>query len=177
MRPTPALSVLVAPGVALLLACAEAPTAPVSPPEVALDASTEAPLTVSSDDMGVLANLKVPFSQIAFVPCANEGSGEDVYIEGLLHIIVKLGATHYQPMGATGVGLSTGDIYRATGVTRESTWTGEGGFPFVNTRVNNFFLVGPGTGNNYRVHETIHFTFNANGEPTAEVANINVTCD
>jgi len=42
--------------------------------------------------------------------------------------------------------------------------------------VNNFYMIGQGPGNNFKVHETYHYTIDANGELTAFVDNFSVTC-
>jgi len=42
--------------------------------------------------------------------------------------------------------------------------------------VNNFYMIGQEPNNNFKVHETFHFTINANGEVTAFADNFSVTC-
>jgi hypothetical protein len=132
---------------------------------------------------GVIVNNAFPFEQMEFVGCANGGTGEFVLLTGLLHVLVtetvdakgRLHTTvHFQPMGATGIGLTTGDVYRATGVTRET----DNGFeiPFEATYVNNFRIIGRGKGNNLLIHEVIHVTVNARGEVTVLVEHISVEC-
>ena len=37
---------------------------------------------------GVNTNIKVPFSQNVFVPCANGGAGEILSISGKLHVLI-----------------------------------------------------------------------------------------
>lgn len=134
-----------------------------------------APLTAANAE--VIENLKVPVAQSVFVPCANDGAGEDVTLEGPLHILVTLtindnhvsGVEHFQPQNVKGVGQTTGDVYQATGVSREQF-----GGSFVNgvfeaTAINNFRIIGPGRGNNLLVHAVTHITVNANGDVTASV--------
>jgi hypothetical protein len=130
----------------------------------------------------VTTNEQIPFSLIAFVPCANDGAGEDVLVTGTLHVLthVTIDAQgglhvkqHFQPQGATGVGLTTGDTYRATGVTQEEfNFTGG----FTDTFINNFRWIGQGPNNNLLVHQTIHVTITPNGEITSEVENTSVEC-
>ena len=68
-------------------------------------------ITITTNDF-------VPFAQVVFVPCANGGAGEVVLISGTLHIQQHITINdnranvkiHFQPQGATGVGLTTGDI-------------------------------------------------------------------
>jgi hypothetical protein len=133
----------------------------------------------------VTQNVKVPLDTTVFVPCANGGAGEEVHLTGELHMLATLtedGAGgmhikwHSQPQGVSGVGLITGDKYRGTGVTQEETNIRPGGFPYEDTFVNNFRIIGQGKGNNYLVHQVLHVTINANGEITAEVDNYSVEC-
>ena len=134
---------------------------------------------------GVIVNIAEPFEQLVSIPCADGGSGEDVLLTGFLHILVTetLDAkgrphltAHFQPMGVAGTGLTTGDVYRATGITRET----DNGFafavPFEVTFVNNFRIIGPGTGNNLLIHQVFHMTVDANGFVTAFVDLLSAEC-
>src|SRR5262245_34548700 len=77
----------------------------------------------------VVTNVSIPFAGFSvFVPCANGGAGEQIVgTGGSLHIRISLtvngnnvsGEDHAQPQGATLVGLVTGTIYHATGVTQD----------------------------------------------------------
>jgi hypothetical protein len=69
--------------------------------------------------------------------------------------------------------LTTGDRYAATGETQD-TFNAHAGVEY--TFVNNFKIIGQGPGNNFLVHETYHYTFNANGELTVELDNFSVEC-
>ena len=131
----------------------------------------------------VVVNTGVPFELVVVVPCANGGAGEEVVLTGLLHVLVSetvdargnLHSTvHLQPMGATGIGLTTGDVYRATGVTRETVNGLE--IPFEATFVNNFRVIGPRTGNNLLVHQVSHVTVNAQGVVTVLFDLLDVDC-
>jgi hypothetical protein len=122
---------------------------------------------------GVLFNGAEPFEQAVSVPCANGGAGEDVLLTGFIHVLITgtLDAsgslhttTHFQPMGVSGVGLTTGDVYRATGLTRDQANGLD--VPFEETFVNNFRIIGPGKGNNLLIQEIAHVTFDANGQLT-----------
>ena len=134
-------------------------------------------LTITTNDF-------VPFALIAFVPCANGGAGELVLVQGTLHLQDHITIngnrasikTHAQPQGASGVGLTTGDTYNATGVTQEqdSIPIINGAFEF--TFINNFKIIGQGPNNNLLVHQTIHQTVNANGEVTTFIDNTTVEC-
>ncbi len=134
-------------------------------------------LTITTNDF-------VPFALVAFVPCANGGAGELVLVQGTLHLQDHITIngnranikTHAQPQGASGVGLTTGDTYNATGVTQEqdSIPIINGAFEF--TFINNFKIIGQGPNNNLLVHQTIHQTVNANGEVTTFIDNTTVEC-
>jgi hypothetical protein len=130
----------------------------------------------------VVFNTRFPINLSVAVPCANEGAGEVVELSGDLHDLFSYtidsnGGVHLDvhdnPQGVSGTGLTTGDRYRATGVTRfnlNSTDTMEV------TLVNNFRVIGQGPGNNLLVHDNLHVTVNANGELTASHDNFRVEC-
>lgn len=83
-------------------------------------------------------------------------------------------ATHFNNVGVSGFGLTTGDIYQAAGGDYFVSNSGVTANEF--TFVNNFQMTAPGSGNNLHVHELVHVTVDANGEVTAEVNNITVDC-
>jgi hypothetical protein len=126
---------------------------------------------------------RVPTNLYVPIPCALGGAGESVYLTGDLHIVVHFtldagGGFHveeqYQPQGVTGVGMTSGMKYQATGITRsiENFRT----LPYSNTIINSFRFIGQGPGNNYTLSMTYHITFNANGELTASVVDYRVDC-
>lgn len=127
-------------------------------------------------------NIFEPTELFVYIPCALGGMGEYVYLSGPLHILIFttlnasggfVSKTHFQPQGISGTGQTSGDRYQATGGTQD-IFTGRIGSNY--TYVNNFKIVGQGTGNNYMVHETFHYTVNANGTVTAWVDNYSVEC-
>lgn len=138
-----------------------------------------------SQALAITVNQFVPFAQVVFVPCANGGAGENVLIQGTLHIQQHITINdnrlnfkiHAQPQGVDGVGLVTGDSYQATGVTQEqdSIPLINGAFEF--TFVNNFRLIGQGPDNNLQVHQNVHVTIDANGFITTVVNNTSVDCN
>ena len=119
-----------------------------------------------------------------FVPCAAGGAGEIVDLSGPLHTLVSAtvnnnkasGYFHFQPQGISSVGETTGAKYQATGVTEQSfkssLQNGQANLTFVN----NFRIIGQGPGNNFLVHETLHFTINADGTLTVFHDNFSVDC-
>jgi len=129
-------------------------------------------------------NFTVLLDRFEFVPCANGGAGEFVHLTGRLHVIIQVTLSagrsallysHSQPEEVTGVGLTSGAVYHGTGVTKVSQTFGSQ-FPVTRTFVNSFNLIGPGPNNNFKVHQTIHITINANGTVTAFTDNFSVTC-
>ena len=157
-----------------LAACEGAPAAPPS----------ARPVAPSFAAVRSKTNMSVPVELAVFVQCANGGAGELVQLTGPLHVVSQVTISssghmsvysHFQPQGITGTGLVTGNKYQGTGVTEFKNTFG-GPFPVTSTFVNNFYMIGQGPGNNFRVHETIHLTINANGEPTASIDNFRTTC-
>jgi hypothetical protein len=121
-----------------------------------------------------------------FVSCANNGAGELVDLTGDLHalfivnissagsVIVK---TQFNPQGVIATGEITGNKYQGTGVTQSiSTYDGITSFPYTVSFINNYRLIGQGSGANYLVHSNTHVTVNANGMVTATVDNTRIEC-
>ena len=110
----------------------------------------------------------------AFIPCANGGAGESADGTIDLHTLVTAtvngnnvsGKFHFQPQGGDLVGSVTGDKYRPTGVTQDHFKGSLQNGQFTETFVNNFRIIGQGSGNNFLVHEVFHITINANGDVT-----------
>jgi len=134
----------------------------------------------------VTTNDVIPFEMTVHVDCALGGAGEDVELTGELHVLIvttvsKSGMQHtelhFQPINVSGVGETSGDKYRAVGITRtDMTIDTSDGFPQETTAVNNFYIIGQGPGNNFMVHETFHVTINANGEVTADIDKLIIEC-
>lgn len=89
---------------------------------------------------------------------------------GGFHALIRNG-----PQGVTGVGQTTGNTYQGTGSAHTVQYTGSS-LPAVLTSTRSFKLIGPGPGNNLLVQLVQHLTVNANGEVTAEVDFLRVTC-
>jgi hypothetical protein len=132
----------------------------------------------------VEVNNTTDISITVFIPCAAGGAGEVVDLSGPLHTLISFtinannasGYLHFQPPGITGTGETTGLTYHATGITQQSfsgsLQNGQSNFTFVN----NFRIIGQGPRNNYLVHETMHFTINADGTLTVSFDNLTVDC-
>ena len=126
----------------------------------------------------------IPFDLTVFIPCAAGGTGEEVELSGNLHVLFHVTIngnnavvkTHAQPQGISGIGLTTGRSYQATGVTQDVSKTSASNGQFAFSFVNNFKIIGQGPRNNYLLHETFHVTFNAKGVLTTEVEKFSVEC-
>jgi hypothetical protein len=123
-----------------------------------------------------------PIAIDIFIPCASGGIGEEVLLTGNLHDVFHVTGdgnggfhvkTHDSPQGISGVGLTTGMKYNATGVTQENFAIKVGQH---DTFVNNFRMVGQGPGNNFAVHDNFHITINANGVVTSSHDNFSIAC-
>jgi hypothetical protein len=167
----------IAPAAVVFAGCTDAPTATrpsLAPEKPSLSATA---LTTST---------RFPISLIFFVPCIGSGGPQLVELSGELHDLFHVTVSssgrltlkvHDQPQGVSGVGLTTGAKYHATGVTQEMTHQNQvTGFPFNDTFVNNFRLIGQGPGNNFMVHENLHVTINADGTLTSFHDNFSVEC-
>lgn len=140
--------------------------------------SLKPPPTVFTD------NQILPFSTQVYIPCAAGGAGEFVEISGNLHVVFHVTIngnnaiikSHAQPQGISGVGMTTGLMYQATGVTQDISKSSASNGQYAYSFVNNFRIIGQGPGNNYIVQNLFHVTFNANGELTAEVDNFTSEC-
>ena len=129
-------------------------------------------------------NMSFPVTISVFIPCAAGGTSEVVTLNGNLHVLISTTVNgnhissdmHFQPQGISGVGSVSGNKYQATGITRFSFEADVAGFPFSQTLVNNFKIIGQGPGNNFLVHENFHLTVNADGTVTANVDNFSAEC-
>jgi hypothetical protein len=125
-------------------------------------------------------NEKVPLDQVVDNPC----TGEQIRVTGALHILFHVTEdangglhvqTHFQPRGVSGTGLESGTRYRGVGVTRTGVYIAPGGLRET-TLVDRFYFVSKGPSPNMLQKATIHVTFNANGEPTAELVRLETKC-
>jgi len=131
-----------------------------------------------------VTNTSIPITLDVFVPCANGGAGELIEVSGFLHVLTsttvdKAGGFHFSqqfnPQGVHGFGLTTGDKYNATGLTREDFSTTSSGLQQL-TFINRFDMVGQGPGNNFSVHETEHVTILPDGTVAVSFDNFSITC-
>jgi hypothetical protein len=137
---------------------------------------------VSADSVVSMQNYSIPLTISRMVYCAAGGAGEFVTFTGMLHIVffsveneqgdvVQKSQVNFQDMA--GVGNTTGDIYRATGMSQgiSTLVAGE-----TYTNVNNINIVAQGKGSKFTTHWNFHITQNANGEITADVFNFHEEC-
>lgn len=111
---------------------------------------------------------------IEWVPCANNGAGEPVHLTGKLHIIFTDNIAQFTPQGVEGVGLTTGDMYRGTGMDHESYVETNGAWNL--TSIDNYRIIGVGTDNDLLVHGVFHITINAEGDITSFVDEFSFEC-
>jgi len=126
-----------------------------------------------------------PFDSVVFVPCANGGAGEDVELLGSLNFVFhstfdQAGGMHLQLrsnlQGVSGIGTTTGAKYRGSDSELMEFNVSSDDAPFEGTSVTSMRIVGQGPGNNFVLHESAHFTINANGTITAQFDHFSVDC-
>jgi hypothetical protein len=127
-----------------------------------------------------------PVEFTTFVPCLNGGEGESIALTGTAQFVYvsttdPTGAEHIEELTInqqiSGVGLTSGDVYRLAGVHRSGFNARYGGFPGEFDLINAFHLIRLGGGAVLAVHETSHVTVNATGELSAHVENFSIVCE
>ena len=125
-------------------------------------------------------NETVPVDVIFDNPC----NGEPLHITGEIHILYIVtedanGGIHIQmqiqPQEYTATGLVSGEQYRGVGVSRDEGYIAPGTVREL-THVNHFSMISEGPTANFLQGVTIHHTFNAKGEPTADILSLNFYC-
>ncbi len=115
-----------------------------------------------------------------WVPCANDGLGEQVVGTVDLHLVfhykdgVQTKIVAHAPGGIL-VGQTTGTLFHTTGVTLFLVDNNPDKGAFTDTFVNRFNVVGKG-GVRFWIFDTIHVTVNANGETTANILKTTTSC-
>ena len=173
----------------LLLRMIRANPIPISVVLALTTAGCDAPPTVPVVDPPLFSattetsSVRVPIDIAVFVPCALDGAGEIVTLSGrlrgLFHLTLDAGGGGHivfssNPQGVSGVGETSGERYRGTGISRQTH--NFIGLPFSDTFVNDFRIIGQGAGNNLLIHSNLHLTINANGEITTFVDNFRAEC-
>ena len=118
-----------------------------------------------------------------FVPCGNNGTGEDVHVTGerlriSTVVIDESGGGHVTlhviPSGnLTGVGLTTGDTYRVLGREAVSVEASSAS-TFTGTSMSRWIL--PGSGNDFTVRDIFHTTVDARGALRSVHVGTTVEC-
>ena len=158
----------------------QSPTQPtaLTPTAFMVPAETGGPRTVtaaSTLSASGTAHAVIPQDFTLYTACF----GEPVHITGEVDEVIKFQQTgnglltmvHHNPAGVTGVGLISGATYHGTGVGQGTTF-GDEDFTFVLS----FNIIGEGSAGNFMVHQTIHMTTSANGDVTADVSDVSITC-
>jgi hypothetical protein len=150
-----------------------------------LNREIQGDITVNSPGNGGFTAVDIAEVNVGvFVPCALDGAGEFVLLNGSLQFLFHVsedvaGGFHFKtetnPQGLSGYGQTSGDSYQGTGNTGGGTNGSFSGLPFTESFVNNFRIIGQGPGNNYVIHTNAQFTVNANG--TVVVSNVKMTAD
>ena len=128
-------------------------------------------------------NVTQTLGSVQFYPCA----GELVALQGDYHAVFHVtvdssSGSHivgqHNSQGITGVGLSSGTLFRAVdGADEGRRVTNIFGAPgFEMTDVDTFQLIGQGQAPNLLVHTTIHLTFAPDQGFTAQVTNVSSEC-
>lgn len=140
-------------------------------------------LVFAGPSTGAAESTAIPVALTVWVPCALDGGGELVSLEGQLHVIahtVQRSSTTWitvsgvNPQGVVGTGHVSGDIYRGTGHTGARTVSTAAGERISQT--NSFGLIGPGPGNNLLAHANWHITVLQDGSIVGQVDNVSLEC-
>lgn len=84
-------------------------------------------------------------------------------------------ASHFQPQGVSGVDLSTGTVFHATGLTRDLiVFSPAGGI--TETFVNQFHIQATAGADSYIVTELFHITISPDGTVRSYFDNFSATC-
>jgi hypothetical protein len=129
----------------------------------------------------VKTNEQFPLDVTMFVGC----TGELVHFTGTVHfedtvVTDDRGNTHFQShfnsQDVSGVGQTSGIMYRGSEAVNFTTNNTVGPPPFEFTHVDPFHLISQGPADNFICQAVIHVTVNANGETTSEVMNFRCDC-
>ena len=158
-----------------------------APPFPGLDFGAQGNITISSPTQASFT--EVDFVELenfgVFIPCALDGAGELVLLQGSLMNVFhftedQAGGFNVRsstnPQDVSGYGQTSGDLYQGTGNGSSHEHFTISGVPFSGSFINNFRIIGQGSGNNYLIHENAQFTVNANGDVTVSNVNFQASC-
>jgi hypothetical protein len=148
--------------------------------------NTEVGLSNQSSDAADVSSSEelVPYERTLFVPCGNGGAGEEVTLTGSLKFVEQIiynerGFTfnyHVIAQGITGVGLSTGEKFEASGGNK-GTITGEFGEEGQYTRVFMEQLKIIGQNSVFKVWYKTKITITPDGKITTSIEEESVDCN
>lgn len=160
--------------VASMTACQSDVTAPSS-----IDVPQPALATLSS---GIESRVEFPVTIATFVPCALDGAGEVVVVNGTVRITTQTTVTPSgrakvwtQSLlhGVQGHGETSGTAYRGAGVTRSSLTLGAGE---TFRSMERFTLSAKGSGNDLVLHQSFVHRVDADGTVKVSLLESKVTC-
>ena len=131
---------------------------------------------------GVVQNSIDHFDLEVIIDCDGDGTPEDVLeLSGDLHALItetdtKSGVIttgHFQPVNVTAVGLLTGTVYNAVGLTRSTDVVSGDNETF--TFVNDFYMIGRNSGIKSLFQEVFHVTV-LNGDVVVLLDHLSSRC-
>jgi len=137
--------------------------------------NVESPVAIKSDvrtasAQQVIEHVKnVPIDAVFSNPCCND----DVHVIGIAHILITANVIHITVSDIAGVGVDSGSTYDGRGASVETNifysnqYEGTLSFGLNLTNEN---------GCGFRMKLLLHTTVNANGDVTAQVENVQVSC-
>lgn len=149
------------------------------PGQTTLEATTFNQSTAAEVQGGVET---VPYERIVFVPCANNGAGEEVQLTGTVINVDRIiynnhGFTltyHTNPKGMSGTGLTTGDKYAASGGTQGTITGAFENNQFTGGYIEQLRIVGQG--GTFIVNYRFHVTVIGDGTFTTSISDEKVMC-
>jgi hypothetical protein len=154
------------------LACAARPAAAQQEGFEKSQVRIDIPPEVLENDCTGESLLVTGFLHQTFFRRVDSGGGNSLYRSSGVHE-----TAHTNGQGLTAVGMTSGTTYRVSVISNTSAHddfyspaSGEQDFANTFSSVLQLSFNAPGAGNNYRATMHLHFTVNANGEATAEVA-------
>jgi hypothetical protein len=132
----------------------------------------------------VSSNFFTPILDVTvLVPCANNGAGELVDLNGNGHYTFTTTTTPTAISITTAYRWQLSGLGRLTGAKYQSSWGGQTKesfegieFPYHYTSIGTIRVTGQGPSDNFVMRTTIHKTVNADGTVTAYIDNYNVSC-
>ena len=125
------------------------------------------------------------YDDIVWIPCANDGAGEYVKLDGYVHFTYIMSInnnrftliTQTNPNEVLGTGLTTGIHYVGTGGGEEPYLGSMTDGQWSSGGTTKFLFVGAGPGNDLSVTFKAHVVVNANGEISSELQDAKYSCD